>query len=237
MQKLLKKLSRLLLYWYYWVLDYWYVGFWQVLGFFRRTDIRTFLQPSWSPSKKQVILLPGIYERWEFMKPIARVLLAAGYSVHVIEGLGYNRGRVDQAAKLVESYVTANNLKNCVIVAHSKGGLIGKYLLSYGNTRRFKGMVALNTPFGGSVYAYLLPLASLRMFAPTSSLLALLSKDEAANKRIHSIYGVFDPHIPGGSFLKGATNIRLKAYGHFRIIQDSRVHRALLDAVKTLSST
>ena len=98
-------------------------------------------------------------------------------------------------------------------------------------------MVALNTPFGGSVYAYLLPLASLRMFAPTSALLTLLSKDEAANRRIYSIYGIFDPHIPGGSFLKGATNIRLPTYGHFRIIKDRKVHEALLDAVKTLSST
>jgi triacylglycerol lipase len=237
MQSLLKKLIRLLLYWYYWVLDYLYIGFWQVLGFFRRTDVRTYLQPSWIPSKKQIILLPGIYERWEFMKPVARVLLEAGYSVHVIEGLGYNRGRVDRAAEIVESYATANDLKNCIIVAHSKGGLIGKYLLSYGeNKKRFKGMVALNAPFGGSAYAYLLPLASLRMFAPTSSLLTLLGKDEAANKKIYSIYGVFDPHIPGGSFLKGATNVRLRTYGHFRIIKDHEVHEALLGAVKNLSS-
>jgi hypothetical protein len=54
------------------------------------------------------------------MKPIARVLIAAGYSVHVVEGLGYNTSNVKQAAEIVEAYVIKNNLKNCVIVAHSK---------------------------------------------------------------------------------------------------------------------
>ncbi len=236
MRNFLKKITRPLLYWYYWVLDYIYVGFWQVLGFFRRTDVRAFLQPSWSPHKKQVILLPGIYERWEFMKPIAKVLLDAGYSVHVIEGLGFNTDNVKQAAKVVEAYVSENNLENCIIVAHSKGGLIGKYLLGYGQTKhRFKGLVALNTPFGGSVYAYLLPFASLRIFSPSSPIVTLLAKNEAVNERIYSIFGKFDPHIPGGSFLKGANNIQLSTYGHFRIIKDKRVHGELLKAVGKLA--
>jgi triacylglycerol lipase len=235
MRRFLKKIIQALVYWYYWTLDYLYVGFWQVLGFFHRTDIHSFLQPSWQAHKKQVILLPGIYERWEFMKPIADALITAGYSVHIIEGLGYNTGTIEQAAEVVERYMIYKDLRNCVILAHSKGGLIGKYLLSFsGEKRRFAGMVALNTPFGGSLYAYLFPFASLRIFAPTSPLLTLLAKAEGVNKRIYSIYGRFDPHIPGGSFLEGANNIQLPTYGHFRIINDQRVHAEVLRATKTL---
>jgi triacylglycerol lipase len=235
MRRFLEKIGRLAVYWYYWVLDYMYVSFWQVLGFFRRTDVRAFLQSSWSARKKQVILLPGIYERWEFMKPVAEALLAKGYSVHVVEGLGYNTKTVEQAAAAVEEYATKNDLKNCVIIAHSKGGLIGKYLLGFGKEkRRFVGMIALNTPFSGSAYAYLLPLASLRLFAPSSPILRQLARDEEINKKIYSIYGAFDPHIPGGSYLEGARNVRLSTYGHFRIIKDKRVHKELLKAVEKL---
>jgi hypothetical protein len=235
MPNLLRKIVRLFVYWYYWVIDYTYVGFWQVLGFFRRTDTHTFLQNSWSPDKKQILLLPGVYERWEFMKPIARSLLDAGYSVHVVEGLGYNTSSVEEAAEVVDRYVRDNDLKNCAIVAHSKGGLIGKYVLSFSEQKeRYVGMVALNTPFGGSVYAYLLPFRHLRIFTPRSSLLRLLAQEEGVNTRIYSIYGTFDPHIPGGSHLTGAHNIQLKTYGHFRVIQDRKTQTELLGALKKL---
>lgn len=235
MRKFLRKVGKLLVYWYFWVLDYLYVGFWQFLGFFRRTDVHAFLQHSWGAHKKQVILIPGVYERWEFMKPVANVLLNAGYSVHVIEGLGYNTATVEEAAKAVEQYVAENDLKKCMIVAHSKGGLIGKYLLSFGvEKQRFAGMVALNTPFGGSRYAYLFPFATVKLFLPTSPLVEMLAKEEESNKYIYSIYGIFDPHIPDGSYLKGAHNIQLPTYGHFRIIKDVRVHEALLKALSSL---
>ncbi|HET6746911.1 MAG TPA: hypothetical protein VFH06_02270 [Candidatus Saccharimonadales bacterium] len=172
------------------------------------------------------------------MKPIANILFNAGYVVHVVEGIGYNRGTVEEAAQKVRHYIAENHLTNCIIVAHSKGGLIGKYLLLHHNKRNvFNGMVAINTPFSGSKYAYLLPLPSLRIFTPNSSLLQQLAVNEVINNRIVSIFGLFDPHIPKGSFLKGATNVRLHTYGHFRTINDKRVHKAILDGLKELSKS
>ncbi|HJP81773.1 MAG TPA: hypothetical protein VJ841_05245, partial [Candidatus Saccharimonadales bacterium] len=224
MRSFLKAIIRPFIYWYYWILDYLYIGFWQLRAPFRKGSIETYLQPSWNPAHTQIILLPGIYERWEFMRPIADALLAAHYSVHVIEGLGYNAGTVEQAASIVEQYVASNNLKRCVIVAHSKGGLIGKYLLSFSKEKeQLLGMVSLNTPFNGSRYAYALPFASLRIFIPTSPLLTLLSKEETVNSHVYSLYSTFDPHIPGGSALVGAHNIQLPTYGHFRPVKDPTV--------------
>jgi pimeloyl-ACP methyl ester carboxylesterase len=235
MRSFLNKIIRLLRYWYYWILDYTYIGLWQLRAPFRRGNIKHLLQPSWKPGNKQIILLPGIYEHWEFMNPIAHALLAAKYSVHVIEGLGYNASTVEEAAKKVEQYVVDHDLKNCVIVAHSKGGLIGKYLLSFSNEKqRFRGLVSLNTPFGGSRYAYVLPFASLRVFAPTSPLLTLLAKEEAVNAHIYSLYSIFDPHIPNGSALVGAHNIQLSTYGHFRPVKDPVVHTEVIKAVEAL---
>ena len=178
MQRFLKKIGRLFAYWCYWVFDYIYVGFWQVAGFFRRGDASMLIHSDKKSKGTPVILIPGVYERWEFMKPIAKSIFRAGYDVHVIEGLGYNRGRVEGMAEVVSRYADEHNLKDCIIVAHSKGGLIGKYLLAYRNEKqRFLGMTAVSTPFTGSVYAYLLPVSSLRIFTPNSPLLSLLAKN------------------------------------------------------------
>ena len=235
MQRLLIKLRRFLVRWYFWILDYIYVGFWQLLGFIRRGDSRIFLKPQTNLQKHPVILIPGIYERWEFMRPIAKTLFNAGFVVHVVEGIGYNRGTVEEMAQKIYAYTKKHKMANCLIVAHSKGGLVGKYLLIHrNNNRTFKGMVALNTPFSGSVYAYFLPFRSLSIFNPSSPFLNLLAENEAVNRRIVSIYGVFDPHIPAGSFLKGAKNIRLPVYGHFRVIHNKRVHAELLKGLKYL---
>jgi pimeloyl-ACP methyl ester carboxylesterase len=169
------------------------------------------------------------------MKPIARVLYHEGYPVHVIEGLGYNRGTVEAMANVVSTYVQEHNLRDCVIVAHSKGGLIGKQLLvQYEAQKIFRGMVAISAPFAGSRYAQLFPLRSLRMFIPDAPLLRALAKNDRVNARIVSIYPAFDPHIPGGSHLQGARNIQVQMYGHFRIIKDRRMHREIIKGMNKL---
>lgn len=236
MRTFFQKITGLCIRWYYWTLDYLYIGWWQVLGSLRRGDATMYLRPPANSSRRPpVILIPGIYEHWEFMRPVATALHRAGYAVHVIEGLGYNLGSVEAMAQKIEAYARRRQLKGCLIVAHSKGGLIGKYLLAHHNAHeRFAGMVALNTPFSGSVYAYLLPLAGLRIFTPRSPILRLLAKTSAVNGRIVSIFGVFDPHIPGGSSLAGATNIQLPVYGHFRTINDPRVHAHILKGLDKL---
>jgi hypothetical protein len=50
-----------------------------------------------------------------------------------------------------------------------------------------------------------------------------LASDLTANARIVSIFGLFDPHVPEGSELPGAKNVRLETGGHFRILAHPRV--------------
>jgi triacylglycerol lipase len=215
----------------YWFLDYVYVA---------RKEVRvvfTFKKPSHFRTEggKPILLIPGIYENWKFILPIASLLKKHGYDVHIVEGLGYNRGTVEAMANVVNDYIKDNALKNVTIVSHSKGGLVGKYALSTAGSHVINGLVALNAPFSGSRYAYLLPLRSLRIFIPNSALLAMLTSDTKSNARIVSIYGMFDPHIPGGSKLEGAKNVQLNTYGHFRIISDPVVLQAMISAVQSLS--
>jgi triacylglycerol lipase len=143
----------------------------------------------------------------------------AGHPVHVLASLRWNSRPVEATARDVAGYLIEHDLTDVVIVAHSKGGLIGKYVMALlDDTRRVRTMVAVCAPFSGSRYATWLPLSSLRAFSPRDPTTVLLGRDRSVNSRIISIFGEFDPHIPEGSSLPGAENIRLRAGGHFQIL-------------------
>ena len=209
-----------------WAADYAYVGYWQVHGFLFRRDPSAYLAPSGAPGgrRRPVVLVPGVYETWQFLRPLAEALSARGYPVHTVAPLGYNRGRIDRMALLVQKYLVEKDLTGAVVVAHSKGGLIGKQLMLLPEGgRRVERMVAVNTPFSGSVYANFFVLPSIRAFAPRNKFLRRLQESRDVNARITSVYSRFDPHIPGGSHLPGARNIQLETMGHFRPIGDPRL--------------
>jgi alpha-beta hydrolase superfamily lysophospholipase len=209
---------------WFWCLDYLYAGFWQIRGALSANDELKYREGQGQP----VVLLPGIYETWEFLRPLARRLNADGHPVHVVTDLGRNRTSVAAAAETVLQLLGARELVDVIIVAHSKGGLIGKYLMmSAVATGRVDRMVAVAAPFAGSSLARYALLPTLRAFSPTDATILLLAADLNVNARITSIYPAFDPHIPGGSELPGATNVPLPIVGHFRIIGDPQ----LLDAV------
>lgn len=179
-------------------------------------------------TKAPVLLLPGVYEAWTFLRPLANRLHAAGHPVHVVRGLGRNLRAIPDAAAIAQRYLDSADLRGVVLVAHSKGGLIGKHMMLVNDTEgRIDRLVAIATPFGGSSYARYMLDPQLRAFEPTETTLAMLGANSLANARITSIYGDHDTHIPEGCALAGATNIELPVTGHFRVLSD----RAVLAAV------
>ena len=217
-----------------WGCDYVYALRWQVVGALGRHDPDAYRQPG--AGRPAVVLLPGIYESWTFLLPVADLLRDHGYDVHPVVDLGHNSGTIADMAHLVDRYIRAEGITSCVLVAHSKGGLIGKHLLARHNeTGTIQGLVGVNTPFAGSALARLLPLPSLRLFLPHSSELGVLNSSSHVNKDIVSIFSRFDPHIPGGSFLEGAHNRQLQTRGHFRPLSDPGVHAAILEGIRTLT--
>lgn len=239
----MSRLGRLVRNGWSWTLDYAYVGFWQTQGFLFRVDPGTYLEPPTiqEAQEKQpgppVVLLPGIYEQWQFMRPVAELLHGKGHPVHVVTGLRWNTAPVAESAAVVAAYLREHDLRDVLVVAHSKGGLIGKYAMLHEDddaedgggdgARRIARMIAIATPFGGSVYARLFLLRSIRAFSPGDRTVRMLGEQLEVNRRITSIWGAFDPHIPGGSRLEGATNVPLRTSGHFRILGQ----RELLEAV------
>jgi pimeloyl-ACP methyl ester carboxylesterase len=204
----------------WWARDYAYAVAWQARAFVDRTDAATYR----SGPGVAIVVVPGVYETWRFLQPLIAGLHARGHPVHVVDPLRDNRRPVAEGAVRVVDYLVAHDLHDVVIVAHSKGGLIGKHVMAFGaGAARVRGMVAIAAPFGGSGYARFMLTRSLRTFSPRDATIRALAHETAINARIVSIYGRFDPHIPEGSALAGAKNVELDTGGHFRILAHPRV--------------
>lgn len=175
-----------------------------------------------------VLLIPGVFETWHYLWPIARRLHALGHPVYFVEDLGFNSRAIDESATLVQRFLREKHLTGVIIVAHSKGGLIGKQLMGVDDTEgRVRRMIAVNTPFSGSTLAKYALGKAMREFHPEHRSVLSLSRDPRVNARITSIFSEYDQYIPGGSALAGADNRRLPLVGHFRPLG----HPLLIDEV------
>jgi len=181
---------------------------------------------------RPVVILPGIYESWHYLRPVAERLNEIGHPVHVIPALGLNRAPIPATAARVHAFLVDRELAGVAIVAHSKGGIVGKHLMALDDREgRVDRLIAIASPFGGSAMARIAPNPALRAFLPTDPVIAGLAAERAVNARITSIYPSFDPHIPDGSALEGARNVEVPVVGHFRILLQPAVIAAVLEAV------
>lgn len=189
-----------------------------------------------SGGRSPVLLIPGVYETWHFLRPLADRLNAQGHPIHILRELGYNRLSIAASAGLAETYLRQHGLSEVVIIGHSKGGLIAKQLMvslldaaDEESLRMVAQLITVNSPFGGSSLARWAPTPTLRAFAPRNSTVLTLAANLVVNSRITSIYSRLDPLIPSGSALAGAHNVELPLVGHFRPLAS----RALFDVVLT----
>ena len=184
-------------------------------------------------SARPVMVVPGVYENWRFLRPLILGLHAAGHPVHVLPELGHNIRPIDEGALALRRYLEGHDLRGVAVVAHSKGGLIGKLAMAneLAQEARIAVVVAICTPFAGARRARYLPWPGMHSLLPGDPSLVELAAAQAVNARVVSLYGTFDPHIPEGSELAGATNIELPVAGHFRILAQPETLSAVLAAI------
>jgi triacylglycerol lipase len=213
------------------VRDYAAVLGWQAAGILSRVDPHDLRTPE-RPVVPPVVLLPGVYESWHFLLPLATALHTRGVRVHVLPELGRNRRPIPAGAALLGRYVASQDLHDVVLVAHSKGGLIGKLaMLREDPDGRIVSMIAVNTPFAGSAYARWFVAPAVRAFIPSDPTIVALAAERAVNSRITSVHSRWDPHIPGGSELEGAQDVVLDTPGHFRPLADPRLQALLVERI------
>lgn len=222
----------------YWLIDTLYLFNGRAKMFFHRNPPKHYLGYV-VKGKNPVILLPGIANKWGFIKNLGDRISLAGHPVYIVPKLGYNLHDIPKSAKIVAELIEENNLKNVIIVGHSKGGLIGKYLMIYNNENDLiKGVVAIASPFSGSRLLNLLPHKAYSELHEDSDLIKNLMAHKEVNGNIISIFPVFDNLILSsqGSYLEGAENIEIKeAKGHHKIIFHKKVTELVLTAIEKLS--
>jgi len=209
-----------------WIKDYAYLFSGVAIAYLKRTPPKHYLRYI-IDGKVPVVILPGVFMRWAFLKPIADHISLLGHPLYVIPQLGNNSGNIPSSAKKVREVIEENDLKNIIILAHSKGGLISKYLLLHEDPdKRIKGVIAIATPFHGSKIAKFMPHSSIKELIPESKIIRDLESRSEVNNKIVSIIPSFDNHVwhDKGSYLEGAMqNIIVNVAGHHKVLKDSTV--------------
>ena len=218
----------------HWVKDYLHAAHKQSWAFIYRKPPGHYLGHI-VEGKRPIILIPGVFEKWHFLKFIADPLSLKGHPIYALEHIGYNTKEIRHTANLVQELIKEKGLKNVIIIAHSKGGLIAKYILAFHNQdKRVEKAIAIATPFGGSHITKLIPHKAVKELAPEHEIIRTLSEKKVVNKKILSIFGVFDNHVwPESSCrLEGAKNIQVQVHGHHKILFDKQVREIIISEVE-----
>lgn len=182
-----------------------------------------------------VVILPGVLEPWRFLLKLERSLYGRGHPVHVVPSLGWNVLDLDESRRRVLDHLERRDLTGVVLVAHSKGGLIGKaLLLDPEATGRLRGLVAVCAPWqGSSLVPRWAERSPVGMFRPDFEGMLALEAQDHENHRIVSLAPAFDQVLPEGSHLAGARNVRLRSDGHFaptrNVTSLAMIHRCVDD--------
>jgi len=216
--------------------DYAAIGWWHAVAVASRVrpdELRAHPGADDGPPPRVVVLLPGVYEPWRVLLPWARLLHEHGADVHVLPELGLNRAPVATAAATLGRHLRDHDLRDVTLVAHSKGGLIGKLaMLREDPDARIADLIAVNSPFGGSRWARYFLVGAVRAFRPADATIVALAAEVDVNARITSAHTFWDPHVPEGSELAGATDVVLETPGHFRPMTDEALLGLLVERVR-----
>ena len=132
-----------------------------------------------------VLLLPGVYETWRHLRLVGERLSDLGHPVVVVPGMRHNRQPIPETAEAAQRILDAHDLRGVVVVAHSKGGLVGKSMMVGTDVDgRIDRMVAVNSPFSGTRWSRVLPNPALRAFSPSDAALLQLAEQLEANERV-----------------------------------------------------
>jgi triacylglycerol lipase len=189
---------------------------------------------AWKNGTKDVLLIPGVTVYWNFMKEIGNHLNHLGYRVHIVPELGNNTYPLENSARIVSVFIIFHHLSDLIIIGHSKGGLIGTYLLANSKINsKIKLLISIATPYSGSkVSKFLKASAELIPNSPIINNVNLLKYDR---NKIIAIHSRLDNHvIPHSSLhLNGAKNYELDIVGHTRILVSNKTLKLISSILKS----
>jgi hypothetical protein len=200
---------------------------WRTRGM-RPEDVRAPAPADGAAGAPILIGLPGIHEEWRSMAVWAWALREDGWDVHLLPELGRMVDPVAELSETVAGVLSREDLRDVVLVAHSKGGLVGKAVLCGPEGWRVRGMVAVAAPFSGSPAARLIPLVpGFRELAPGSPTIRALARRTRADARIIQVEAAWDQSVPAGPLPGAREHVVLPLAGHESMLEDPRAARVI----------
>lgn len=184
-----------------------------------------------------VILLPGLYGGWHFLKYLARDLSRDGHPVYLPPGLNFMMDPATNLADRVEKFLSDWGLNQVILLGHSKGGLVGKLLLDRPElSHKIALLITIATPFHGSTPAAFIMRPEFQELKPESPLIQKINAVQSENNKIVSVYGRIDNLVwPIESCeLPGALNVQIDCFGHHEILSNHGARSAVRTAIRNL---
>jgi triacylglycerol esterase/lipase EstA (alpha/beta hydrolase family) len=166
------------------------------------------LEPSkkWKTGNKgDIILIQGFNGRWVSLETIGSALHKLGYKVHIVKKLGNNLKSINKGSSDIAEYIKVNDLKNVILIGHSKGAINVISLLKNSEvSERIKKVITIAAPLKSTL---------LYRFK-------LLSK-ELNSKKIVNLYPLIDNMIIPNKNLRWdkVVNRQISVFGHIRVLE------------------
>jgi pimeloyl-ACP methyl ester carboxylesterase len=204
----------------------------------RRTVLSLHPEPD-DPRNVPVVLLHGYMMNRCCMAPLRLYLRLQGFRRLYSLNLRRLHGSIETFAHQFRDALAGIDMENerrgAFVVAHSMGGLVASLALEDKATaRRLRGIVALGSPFGGTVLHGLGLGVCARQIRPGGVFLRRLAGtlESIVRGRLVSIYTDGDRLVvpPWSSHVDGAlSNERLHALGHLSLLLSPHVFRLVRD--------
>ena len=192
-------------------------------------------------SKPPVILVQGYAEpSWYFMYGIYRNLKKSGrqvFPVNLFPNIGDIREQAKIVANKIEQVKKEQNISKIDYVAHSMGGLIGRYYIQdMGGSDSIDHFVSIATPHYGTYLAWLGIGEAAKQMKPGSDFLAELNRENPIRKGIKytSIWTKTDEIVlpSSNSVLQGSTVMpNVNFVGHLLILWAPRTYTQITEAL------
>jgi len=180
-----------------------------------------------------IILIPGYGCTYDYLMPLGNFLKEKGYKIHTPEGIAPNFHKISDCIKIIKEYIEKNNLSNVILIGHSKGGIIARYLLNEKELKNtIKKAITISSPHKGSLLAIYSRFNAHEMI-PWSKTTRNINKQKDNLDKVLNIYGIHDRIvIPSSNLhLPGAKNIKTNIKGHSKTVASPEVWQIILKEI------
>lgn len=192
---------------------------------YRKSFYRNFPSSEKNKSGKNILFLPGYAGYNHQFTFLAKRLDELGHNIYYI--LDYHSiASIQENALEVSDFLNNHKDKQFYVIAHSKGGLVMRYLLKHMSkfTDKIIKVITISTPYKGIMWGKL-KILNLGEISTNSKIIDELDKPYDFDNIFHQYYPAFDQTAVPNSGLRPnyLENTRIEVIGHGNILRTQKL--------------